>query len=188
MIAEPVPYLAERLRQKWKHARINIVAKAICHPDDIVDGQATMKMLPQEQLAELPPWASGLASLTDRNALSPGYWASARGQQCVARYGVTYDTLASHVQVVNVPAVTPGQLLGETGWTRFDLVKIDAEGYDSRIIQAIDFTQFWIEELCYEMAYLPPDEAAQVKGLLEGVGFSVRQHTPQDCLAFRESK
>lgn len=82
---------------------------------------------------------------------------------------------------VPVPTIDWRTLAKQYG--RFDLVAIDAEGYDAEILQRIDMTESPPEIILYEHALLPRGVRKRCEQLLASNGYSVTHVNRNDTLA-----
>ncbi|MCL4300766.1 MAG: FkbM family methyltransferase [Anaerolineae bacterium] len=87
-----------------------------------------------------------------------------------ASYSLTQNPMFS--QIVSFPAKSLKTVLAETGWTAFDLVKMDIEGSEYGVIDSIIRNQVSIKQLCIEFhdkiaAGMGRTTAASVKQLEE---------------------
>jgi len=186
IMAEPVPHLYEAAKARWaSHIGINVEYAAVCNEEHISNGSALFRYIPPNKLKGLPAWCRGLGSLTDRNALSPGYWQTARGNLCATRAGFDYARLSGIIEEIVVPAITPLELCDKYDLHAFDVVQIDAEGYDYEIIKACDFDRIEVGKLRYEYSSLTADEVHECDALLKAQGFNIRVEDTQNRLAHR---
>ncbi|HKU13769.1 MAG TPA: FkbM family methyltransferase [Steroidobacteraceae bacterium] len=144
IVVEPLPDMFERLRANYAdYPQIVPVNKAI---------HATAAMLPlfrvaPEAVARYPGWASGIASFDRSHLLQHGIAAA--------------DTVAQPVACIPLM-----ELLRETAMLDADLLQIDAEGYDSAILQMTDFARFRPHLIKYEhKAMTLPERTAHVARL-----------------------
>jgi FkbM family methyltransferase len=86
---------------------------------------------------------------------------------------------------VTVPTLDWHTLTTQHG--RFDLVAIDAEGYDAEIIEQIDLRAAPPEVILYEHVLLPRRVRRRCERRLSSNGYSIRQVNQNDTLATRSS-
>jgi FkbM family methyltransferase len=95
--------------------------------------------------------------------------------------------IADRIQTLSVPCRTLSSLVVEHGFTRIDLLHIDAEGSDLAILRTLDFDARWAPRcILYEQKHLGPD-ATEAMDLLHRAGY----HTldlGMDVFAFRGLK
>ena len=86
------------------------------------------------------------------------------------------------IRETRVRCTTLNRVLTERGSPRVDLLQIDAEGYDARILAALDFDRWAPAIVNFEHALLPRAEAERCWQRLAGRGY--RLHiSPPDTLA-----
>jgi FkbM family methyltransferase len=88
---------------------------------------------------------------------------------------------ADFITSVPVPTIDWRTLVQRYG--RFDLVAIDAEGYDAEILQQIDMKAAPPDIILYEHVLLPRRVRHHCEQLLASNGYSVRQVNQNDTLA-----
>jgi FkbM family methyltransferase len=88
---------------------------------------------------------------------------------------------ADFITSVPVPTIDWRTLVNRHG--RFDLVAIDAEGYDAEILEQIDMKDAPPEIILYEHVLLPRHIRQQCEKRLIANGYSVRQVSQNDTLA-----
>jgi FkbM family methyltransferase len=82
---------------------------------------------------------------------------------------------------VPVPTIDWRTLVRQFG--RFDLVAIDAEGYDAEVLEQIDLTNTPPDIIFYEHSLLPRRVQKRCEQLLTSNGYSVRRVNQNDTLA-----
>jgi FkbM family methyltransferase len=103
-----------------------------------------------------------------------------RVQAACSRY--VWRPSADFITSVPVPTIDWRTLVQRHG--RFDLVAIDAEGYDADILEQIDMQQA-PEIILYEHALLPRRVQKRCEQLLRSNGYSIRRVNQNDTLATR---
>jgi FkbM family methyltransferase len=88
---------------------------------------------------------------------------------------------ADFITSVPVPTIDWRSLVERYG--RFDLVAIDAEGYDAEILEQIDMKAAPPETILYEHVLLPRRVQKRCERLLTSAGYSVRRVNQNDTLA-----
>jgi len=91
------------------------------------------------------------------------------------------DTLLSHapqvpdieryVEEIEVPCLTFGSLLERHAPARIDLLHIDAEGYDARLLRRFPWQRFTPELVLYEHDHLDVEERSATETMLRGRGY-----------------
>lgn len=141
LLVEPVPYLFARLKQnyagrpnlRFENAAIGETSGSL--PFFIIDPAA------MQTLQDLPQWAEQLGSF-DRDHI-------------VKHLG---PAISPHVQEVNIPTLTLTELLTRHQIDRIDLLHIDTEGHDWRILSQLDLERFRPQVILFEYNHLSEEE------------------------------
>ncbi len=165
LFVEPVPDLFESL--KANYAGHPGAAFEQCAVGD-QDGRATLYRVRPDP--GLPDWLQGIASF-DRRHLSS------------RKFGV--EGLERHVEPVTVPVLTVASLLRKHGLDGCDLLQVDTEGQDCRIVQSAIRAGLRPAIINYEFLHARPDERAACKRLLADHGYAFVD-VGRDTLAVRE--
>lgn len=169
VLVEPVPYLMDKLKQTYegKEDRLSFVQAAICSENAPV----TLYRLKKTEEA-LPEWYDQIASL-DRGML--------------LTHQEKIPNLEQRIVEEAVPGMTLETLLIECNLGEFNLLHIDAEGFDWLILSQLDFHFFKPEIVLYEHKHLAPEHRQESRNHLEKHGY-VCFHTQADTVAvLRES-
>jgi FkbM family methyltransferase len=102
-----------------------------------------------------------------------------RVESACSRYA--WRPSADFITSVPVPTVDWRSLVRQYG--HFDLVAIDAEGYDGEILEQIDMKEAAPDIILYEHALLPGRVRKRCEQLLTSNGYSVRRVNQNDTLA-----
>jgi len=70
------------------------------------------------------------------------------------------------LNIVKVKTMTFDKLCDKYNIKKIDLLKIDAESYDAKIIKSIDFSRYDVKELIFEFEHLKKEELDDVKKYL----------------------
>jgi FkbM family methyltransferase len=92
--------------------------------------------------------------------------------------------LKGRMESIQVPCATPAQLLDKHGAVRLDVLQIDAEGYDYRILSLVDFSRWSPSLIQLEYGHLSRAEFDGAIALLEKQGYRM-QLAGGDLIAFR---
>lgn len=138
LLVEPIPYISERLRENYPdETRFQIATVAINAGKDLpfyyVDPIA------KQQHPELPPWFDQLASF-DRTHLTRHL----------------DGILEPYIRVLDVRGITLEDLLKEQEVTQVDILHIDTEGYDWKVLQQLNLQAFQPDFILFERAHLSP--------------------------------
>jgi FkbM family methyltransferase len=121
----------------------------------------------------LPEWTLGIASFfTDRNAIG--------GIGCSQE---EYERIRDCVIEEEVKCIPLDTLLSLNDVDRIDLLQIDTEGYDFRILKQLDFTRYRPYVINIEFVLLPPDEQRECLRLLAQNGYKVGKSSEYDLVA-----
>jgi FkbM family methyltransferase len=167
VLVEPVAYLFRRLHANYGGVsdRFTLVEAAVATESGI---------LPFHHLREsstLPPGYDQLGSLDERLARS-------------SASGIAAD--ASLLTTSYVRCMTFGELCDRKRIDHFDLLHVDAEGYDGEIVLQVDFDRYSPHIILFEHVHMSRNERTDVRHRLETVGYTLRL-LGQDTLAIRRA-
>ncbi len=92
----------------------------------------------------------------------------------------------SELRRISVPAVRLDDLVAKHGLHDLDLLQIDTEGYDWRVLQTLDLAKTAPRLIQFEHGHLSPGDIAQITGRLNDCGYSLYFGGHQaDSLAMR---
>jgi FkbM family methyltransferase len=127
-----------------------------------------------------PSWLSGLGSLRADRMTS--LWDAYEKE-----HGPEYDAIRQFYErwhvAERVECVTFNDLCDRHDLRTIDMLQIDAEGYDYRILQTIDFNRIRPAFINYERVLLQEDEPA-CRAMMTRAGYSLADHG-QDTLCIR---
>lgn len=154
VMVEPVPYVFERLRRNYGSIdRVALENAAIADRDGTLPFYHLREAGAAER-DELPGWYDGIGSFS---------------RDVVAGHANHIPDIEARVVSAEVPALTFESLCRKHDITGLDLVLVDTEGYDSRIVRSIDLADRHPRLLVYEHYHLDPEERA-------GCAEHVRRH------------
>lgn len=149
LVVEPLPDAFERLRHNYAdYPSIMPVNVAVFERP----GTMTIYRVAHGCLSRYPGWAGGIASF-DRDHL--------------VRHGIAPEDIEA-LEVACMPFM---QLVEEHGVLDAQLLQLDTEGYDDRILQMIDFDRFQPSLIKYEHKNLAPAQREAVHQLLQRRGY-----------------
>jgi FkbM family methyltransferase len=93
-------------------------------------------------------------------------------------------SLLDRVAVKKIPTKTFGQLLTDHQLNQVDLIHIDTEGYDYKILQTIDFEKYNPNVLIFEIEWMTHYELREIKKLLHKYHYKLYYHHV-DCIAVK---
>lgn len=161
ILIEPVRYLFERLVNNYRGIDGLVFENvAIAETDGIRDIYRY-----RENQADLPAWAEGTASLL---------------MNFTSRHQGKISNIEGRLISEKVETLTLSTLLKKHGVKKIDLLLIDTEGYDYRIIETIDFVNIKPRMIYFEKICLTDCEYRECIKLLEGNGYcliSVSENT-----------
>jgi FkbM family methyltransferase len=166
ILVEPMPWLFEELV-----ANYDAVPGLRFFQVAIGNGEGPMTMYSVEPRPEDPRWVWQLTSF-DRDV--------------VMSHSDDLPELESRIFTVEVESRTVASLIAETGLTKVDLLHIDAEGLDDRIIRDLPLTASWAPQfLIFEKKHLSPTRYSDLRKLLRQAGYKVVNLSP-DEFAYRD--
>lgn len=171
LFVEPVPYLFERLKSTYgSDDRFRFIRAAI------TDKTGT------ERFYYVDPEAAN--ELGDRAPPSMEQLGSFHRQLIVDyRNGL----LEPFIVDIEVPCLTWARLVGDCGVERIDLLHIDTEGHDYRILRQLDLRRDRPRVILYEHKHLSVADAATARRMLTEAGYRV-EPIERDTLATLESR
>jgi hypothetical protein len=90
------------------------------------------------------------------------------------------------IEPIEVECATLPDLVERAGSDRLDLLQMDAEGYDAKLVQSIDFRRFAPAILRYEHKHLTRNAQRECIELLLDHGYQVAVEA-DDTLAYRDA-
>jgi FkbM family methyltransferase len=163
-LVEPQPDAFNRLQHNYSRElfRIQLVNAAISD----VSGERSLYSVEKDDTGQfgLPDWSAEVASF-DPEQVRKHFPSAIIKEQKVKT--ITFGDVAS---------LLPG--------CRVDLVVLDVEGYERRIIETVDFDRYCIRFLIYEHKHMSTADKHKVMHLLEGRGFNVKAFG-RDTIAWR---
>jgi FkbM family methyltransferase len=169
VLVEPVDYVFARLEQeRGSDARLRLENAAIGDHD----GQSTFFCLRQGRSEEhLPDWHDQLGSFSLETLLS-------------AEHEEEIPEIRDLVVTTTVRTLTFASLCSKHGIERFDLLHIDAEGYDWEILRQIELEHYRPSVVLYEHKHLSFADRRCAETRLEIGGYACHQ-TVFDTIAVR---
>ncbi|MGD1029724.1 MAG: FkbM family methyltransferase [Opitutaceae bacterium] len=165
VLVEPIPHLAAALARRYT-ARENIAVERSAIGES--DGEARMFRIADSPGA--PSWHQQLASF-DRSVL--------------LKHTGAIPGLDSLVVEEAVPVISVKTLLSRHRMSRIDLLVIDTEGHDFRILRQFDLIALAPVLVMFEHQHLSPADKSAAYSLLRRAGYSWREVPEGDTLAWR---
>ena len=167
ILVEPLPDLFARLQANYEgHAGVRFEQCAIGDQD----GQAVLYRVRGDP--GLPEWLQTIASFNKRHLSSQ-------------RFGIR--GLERHIVAVIVPVLTLTSLLRKHNMSGCDLLQVDTEGYDCRIVQSAIHAGLRPAIINYEFIHTDPVERARCKRVLADHGYAFLD-VGRDTLAVHEDQ
>ena len=166
ILVEPMPGLFEQLVANYEGVSgLRFFQVAIGR------GEGTMTMYSVDPRPQDPDWVVQLASF-DRDV--------------VMSHSYALPELESRIFPVEVESRTVASLIAEVGFTKVDLLHIDAEGFDDQIVRDLPLTASWAPQfLIYEKKHLSRTKYTDLRRLLRRAGYKTVNLWP-DELAYRD--
>lgn len=157
---EPVSYLFERLKRNYgKSDRFIFEKQAIAPTMGAVEFFYVSEEAKAELGGALPYWYDQVGSFDKNHILKH-------------LDGILEPYILSE-RIVTIPLQN---ILDKHKVSRVDLIHIDTEGYDYKVLTTIDFSRNKPSVILYEHMHLSDDEVKSAKSLLEKNGFSCVQY------------
>lgn len=156
VMVEPVPYVFERLRRNYGSIdRIALENAAIAEREGELPFYYLRPPADSER-ASLPSWYDGTGSLSRKTLLG---------------HADKIPALEQRLIEARVPSLTLESLCRKHRIERLDLLAIDTEGYDARILDSIDLAARHPRMIVYEHFHLDPAERRRCRERIEGYGY-----------------
>ena len=155
ILVEPVGYIFKKLRRNYSH-----VPQFKCLNVAVSDERGRMPIYYVDEKAAA---ALGLPSWFDKTS-------SLNRKHVAKHFGPEIDAFISSR---DIPCMTLPDLLKENDVGRIDLLHIDAEGLDYRILRQLDFSRYRPRAILYERIHLSLEDHAAAHALLAENGYLV---------------
>ena len=153
LLVEPVPAIFQRLKANYQgvsgvqFANVAISDRDESRPFYFID----------DPNHELPPWAGEVGSFIRELVTEEISGRDVRG----------------FIREIEVPCLTPGTLLKQHDVKRVDLVVIDAQGYDDRILLQLPLDSIRPALIIFEHCLLSDDQRSACTNFLKQHGYSI---------------
>lgn len=161
VMVEPVRYVFERLRRNYAGVPgVRLANVAVAETDGTVE--FFHLAAPPEDLAAagLPDWYDGIGSLSREHLLG---------------HRDHFPDLEDRLVASEIEALSYASLLARFGLDRVDLLVIDAEGHDARIVRSIDFAADPPRLVVYEHFHLTRAERHAAAAHLRAAGYELME-------------
>ncbi len=154
IMVEPVPYVFERLRERYgSDPRIVLEQAAIAEREGVFPFYHLREAMPGERVWG---WYHALGSFKPDVVLS--------NRDLI-------PDIEDRLVETRVSAMTFAQLCEKHGVNKIDLVLIDTEGYDYEILRSMDLTARRPRLVVYEHHHLSAEDRAAARAMLEAEGY-----------------
>ena len=168
IFVEPVPFLFKRLCLTYSCNSSRLAFENVAIADDSSDKTFYyVSDRAKEALGEqLPFWYDQLGSFNRQHILSH-----------------LNGILEPYIVEENVRCSTLADLLERHQVSHLNLLHIDAEGYDYKILRQLDFSKYHPDVVLFEFKHLTEDEKRDARVMLRSEGYSLN-FLDNDCLAY----
>lgn len=157
VMVEPLPHIFERLKSNYQDVSgLQFEQVAIAAERKTLPFYYVAEAAPEER-ALLPEWYDQIGSF-DRNHL--------------LRHSHLIPQLEQRIQTAKLSCITFDDLCTRTGVTRFDILHVDAEGYDLEIMRTIDLRRYQPRLVVFEMKHIPKAELETYRQTLSRDGYT----------------
>lgn len=164
LMIEPLPHIFARLRQRYARFKgLKFANVAIANEP----GERPFYHLRRSDEAGLPPWYDMLGSFDRANVL--------KHQQYLA-------DIPERIVETQVRCARFDTLCQEHGINQFDVLHIDAEGYDFEVLKTVDLARYKPAVILFEHTHLLVADLAAAQTMLRKAGY-LAHSDPADLLA-----
>lgn len=149
LLVEPVPHLFERLKQNYagnnrlQFANVAVAEKSTTSLFYYLDGSVKLS------IPDLPKWSDQLGSF-EKNHITKHLGA----------------VVAPFIKSLEIPTVSLSTLLEQQGVSKIDVLHIDTEGYDWKILQQLNLKRFRPKVILFEYKHLQEKEHLEALAFL----------------------
>ena len=157
IMVEPVPYVFDRLRENYAGVE-GLLFENVAIADE--DGELPffhLREANEDELRTLPHWYLGLGSFS---------------RSAVLGHEKDIPDIKDRLVETRVRCLAFDSLCERHGWSRFDLLLIDTEGFDWEILKNIDLEAYRPRLVIYEHYHLSPDERTEALQHLRNHGYA----------------
>lgn len=166
--------LIEPIEESFKQLKANYASKSGLRFEQVAisekAGPVTMWLMDPAKWRQLPGWTQGIATMFPR-----------RNATCQVRF---------HHQRIRreVPGQTLSAVLEKHEIGRIDILQIDTEGADYRILRQLDFRKYSPALINFEYCNLPQHERYAARRLLQNNAYVILNHGKLNWTAVHESR
>lgn len=161
IMAEPVPYVFERLRRNYRHLPRIVFENLAIGPED---GSIPFYHLADTEDAGrqgLPIWFDALGSLR---------------REVVLAHEQFIPDIRERIVEITVPCLTFGSLCRRHKVETIDVLHTDTEGYDYEILRSVDFEHLRPKLIIYERQHLTEVERTACVAHLQSFGYETHAY------------
>jgi FkbM family methyltransferase len=156
---EPVPYLFERLKITYKNASRFIFENVAVSSESRKQKFFNMPELDKAAL-NLPEWIDQLGSFDKQHIFKH-----------LEEFNIEH--LKKFIVEDMIDCATFEEICKRNEVRRIDLLHIDAEGYDFKVLSQVDFNKYKPLVVLFENKHLPEEEVVQAECLLKNEGYKL---------------
>ena len=137
------------------------------HNEDILDCYSEIENVHVENIAITDDPRAELAAFYHHKDDGPLYEVSALDPRHILKHGYHPDGIVEST----IQAMTIGQVFDKHDCKKIDILSIDAEGFDDRIIRSIDLAKYDIKNIYFENLHLQ----SNLNAYLYNMGYNITQ-------------
>ena len=168
MLIEPVPFIFERLKQNYNYSdRFIFENVAISNKSGSRKFYYVSRKAKEELGDKLPYWHDQLGSFDKNHILKH-----------------IDGILEPYIVETEVETITLPELLDKNNVDKIDLLHIDTEGYDYKVLSQVDFSKYRPSVILYEDKHLSTQEKYLAKALLNSADYICIRFDALNTLAY----
>ena len=169
MLVEPVPWLFDKLQEKYGSVESVHLLKAVISEND---ADEVSFFAPTQSANEVATWGDQLGSLNPVHALGHNKEFSGKIEEIKVR-GISFSTLISKFGIEGI-----------------DVLHTDTEGYDARLLSAFPFERIKPKEIIFEYKHSDGvfnigKNFAKVLLILDGLSYKTQVIDAENCHSFQ---
>lgn len=173
IFVEPVKYLFDRLKRNYSANQNYIFENLAVSTHSGKQQFYFLKEHAKSKLGDLPPWYDQLGSFNKAHILKYCNWK------------VDPFKLERYIEATTIECITFSDLCNKHNVKQFDLLHIDTEGHDYKILSQIDFNTIPPLVVLIEHKHLLAHEVVKTYNILHKHGYTIIADN-SDLLAYRQ--